>query len=521
MNTIQNPILPGFNPDPCIIRVGIDYYLATSTFEWWPAVMIYHSRDLIHWNLAARPVNRVEQLDLRGTQGSRGVWAPALSFDGELFHLCYTHGKCLNAHVLDQTNYLITAPNIQGPWSDRIYMNETGFDPSMFHDDDGKKYHLNMMLDPESAHRFAGIVLQEYCPDEKRLVGEETIIFPGTDLQFTEGPHLYKKDRWYYLVCAEGGSNWKHAVTVARSRDIRGPYEVHPENPILTSAGDPENPLQKSGHGSIVSTPGGEWYLAHLCSRPNNTKHSILGRESSIQKLVWPQDDWPRLEAGGRFPLLEVPAPRDGEPLPTDKVEDIRFEPGELYPYLMTLREPADPSWLSLEERPGWLRLYGRHSLYCDYQQSLVAHRMESHHCSAETTLDVEPRHFRQSAGLAAYYDDNGWMAALVGKDRVRGKKVLRLIVSHDESFEYPAAPVPLEEGPVDLRVEVRDPEVQFWYRQQKDWLPLGGAQSSHILADEFGKRMRFTGAFFALCAQDATNEKVPADFKKLVLKTS
>ena len=526
MKTIHNPVIPGFNPDPCIIRVDRDYYLATSTFEWWPAVLIYHSRDLVNWNLVAKPIDRVEQLDLRGTQGSRGVWAPALSYDGELFHIAYTHGKLLNPHYLDQTNYLVTAPSITGPWSDRVTINRTGFDPSIFHDDDGRKYYLNMMLDPDANHTgehwFAGIVMQEYCPKQKKLIGEDKIIFPGTDLRYTEGPHLYKKDGYYYLVCAEGGSNWNHSVTVARSKEIWGPYEVHPDNPIITSDKDGGNPLQKSGHGSIVDTPESEWYCAHLCSRPDTTKHSVLGRETSIQKLVWPKGDWPRKANGSREPELEVEAPINGEALPDNRTNDIRFSSDEpLYPYFQTLREPVDSSWLSLQERPGWLRLYGRESLYCDYEQSLIGHRVESVHESATTRLDFEPEHFRQSAGIAAFYDDNGWMYLSVAKLRTSGQKILRLTISKNQFPEYPVPPIPLEEGPVDLKIQIDGLVVRFFYRQTGEWHQVGTDYESKILADEFGNRMRFTGAFFVLCAQDATARRTPADFAFLKLDVS
>src|SRR5215212_6976561 len=236
---IQNPILRGFNPDPSIVRVGDDYYIATSTFEWFPGVQIHHSRDLIHWRLLTRPLTRAGQLDMLGDPDSCGVWAPCLTYDGGLFHLIYTdvkrygrttQGGAAGASLRDLHNYLVTSPAIDGEWSDPVYLNSSGFDPSLFHDDDGRMYLLNMLWDHRPGqNRFAGIVVQDFAPVQQRLVGERRVIFSGTPLALTEGPHLYKRGGYYHLITAEGGTGWGHAVTFARARELYGPYELHPD----------------------------------------------------------------------------------------------------------------------------------------------------------------------------------------------------------------------------------------------------------------------------------------------------
>ena len=236
---IKNPILPGFNPDPSIVRVGDDYYIATSTFEWYPGVQIHHSRDLVNWRLLTRPLNRAGQLNMLGDPDSCGIWAPCLSYADGLFWLIYTDvkrfgsssfGGAGGASLRDYHNYLVTCPTIDGDWSDPVYMNSSGFDPSLFHDDDGRKYFVNMLWDYRPGHnRFAGIVLQEYSVQQRKLIGERVNIFKGTSIGFTEAPHLYKRNGWYYLMTAEGGTGWGHAVTLARSRSIAGPYELHPD----------------------------------------------------------------------------------------------------------------------------------------------------------------------------------------------------------------------------------------------------------------------------------------------------
>ncbi len=314
--TVTNPVLRGFHPDPSIVRVGEDYYLATSTFQWYPGVAIYHSRDLVNWRPAAQPLARTTLLDMRGNADSGGIWAPALSHDGERFHLIYTDVKSWgSAEVFkDSHNFLTTAEQIEGPWSEPVYLNSSGFDPSLFHDTpgstvvdeggDGRKWFVNMRWDHrQGRNRFSGIVLQEYSPEERRLVGPRELIFEGTELGVTEAPHLFRRGGWYYLLTAEGGTSYEHAVTLARSRSLHGPYEVHPDNPVLSAVDAPGLPIQKSGHASFTNTPDGQWLLAYLCGRPLSEQGECpLGRETALQALVWGEDGWPRLASGGHHP---------------------------------------------------------------------------------------------------------------------------------------------------------------------------------------------------------------------------
>src|SRR6187401_998643 len=317
---IRNPILPGFNPDPSIVRVGDDYYVATSTFEWFPGVEIHHSRDLVHWRLLARPLNRASQLDMRGDPDSCGVWAPCLTHADGLFHLIYTDVKrygrtttagASGASLRDFHNYLVTSDRIDGEWSDPVHLNSSGFDPSLFHDEDGRKYLLNMLWDHRPGqNRFAGIVLQEYSPAERRLVGTRRNVFPGTAIGFTEAPHVYKRDGFYYLITAEGGTGWGHAVTMARSRELRGPYELHPDIYILSSRDRPDAPLQRAGHADLVETQDGQTYMAYLCGRPlPNRGTCTLGRETAIQPMVWGADDWLRTDGVPGLAQLQARAP--------------------------------------------------------------------------------------------------------------------------------------------------------------------------------------------------------------------
>lgn len=515
--SICNPILPGFHPDPSILRVGKDFYIATSTFEWFPGVLIYHSRDLVNWRLVSRPLDSPDLLDMRGEDSSCGVWAPCLSYDGEYYYLTFSDVKSQRRPYWDVHNYLVRSREITGPWIDRVYLNRSGFDPSLFHDRDGRKWLTNLIQDPRPGkRRFAGILLQEYDTEAKNLIGESRVIFKGTGIGFTEGPHLYQKDNYYYLMTAEGGTSWKHAVTMARSKQIEGPYEVDPNNPILTSWEQESAVLFKAGHASLVDTPSGEWYIAHLCSRPILPhKRCMLGRETALQKVEWTKDGWLRMNSRGKAPECIVSAPAlPSHPFP--EMDEITFFNCPSLPAeFQTLREPPSEDWFSLSERKGWLRLYGRLSLGSNFDQSLVGRRLQHFHCLAETIIDFKPEHYLQTAGLAAFYDDQHWFYLAISHDEEMGR-VLRLIFNHQYVLSEPLGAVPIPDGPIGLRARLNAPNLTFSWKSEtcSDWQELEPRIDATVLSDEVGERNRFTGTFFVLCAQDHMNKRTPADFQ-------
>ncbi|AFC30666.1 XynB2 [Paenibacillus mucilaginosus 3016] len=516
MTMIMNPVLRGFNPDPSICRVGDDYYIATSTFEWFPGVQIHHSRDLVHWRLLTHALTRPSQLDMKGNADSCGVWAPCLSYDNGTFYLLFTDVKSRIGAYKDTHNYLVTAQNIEGPWSEPVYLNSSGFDPSLFHDDDGRKWLVNMLWDFRKGHnRFAGIVLQEYAAEEQRLVGPVRHIFRGTELRFTEGPHLYKRNGYYYLLTAEGGTEYNHAVTMARSKSIEGPYEVDPQNPILTSAGRPELALQKAGHGCLVETPAGEWYMAHLCARPVKDHLCVLGRETALQRCEWTADGWLRLASGGPVPEETVQAPGLPESPFEPEPETDDFDSPKLNVHWSTLRVPADPSWLSLSERPGYLRLKGRESLISTHRQSLIARRQQAFRFEAETCLEYEPENYLQMAGLILYYDTKDYVYLRVTHHEELGV-CLGILQSRNGVYdELLERDIPWTgRCRFRLKVEVNRELAQFYYGEEDAaWTPVGEPVDITHLSDDFPEYIRFTGNFVGLCAQDLGGLAKPADF--------
>jgi xylan 1,4-beta-xylosidase len=525
---IRNPILRGFNPDPSIVRVGDDYYIATSTFEWFPGVQIHHSRDLVNWRLISRPLSRPAQLDMLGDPDSCGVWAPCLTHSDGQFWLVFTDvkrygrttvGGASGASMRDFHNYLVTSPAIDGEWSDAQYLNSSGFDPSLFHDDDGRKYLVNQLWDHRPGRgRFAGIVLQEYSASQRKLVGEVRNIFKGTAIGFTEAPHLYKRNGWYYLVTAEGGTGWGHAMTLARSRTLTGPYELHPDKYIVTARHRPDSALQRAGHGDLVDTQSGETYAVYLCGRPlPNRGRCVLGRETAIQKMVWGPDDWLRTLDGSGLPTLESPAPAlPAAPFPATPAR-ADFDGGQLPIDFQWLRSPYPEELFSLSERPGFLRLYGRETIGSLFRQSLVARRQQAQCYSASTSLEFEPRHFQQLAGLVCYYNSSKFHYLHVTHDDEHGRHVRVMSCTPDspqaDSF---TAPIPVPAGRIELRVEVDYERLKFAFRVDgADWKWLPEVFDASILSDEATTpgAPNFTGAFVGVACQDMSGSARPADF--------
>lgn len=528
---IKNPILAGFHPDPSIIRVEDTYYLASSTFEWWPGVRIHESKDLMNWRLLTYPLNEKRLLDMTGNPDSGGIWAPDLSYWDGRFYLVYTDVKVTDGSYKDCTNYLTTAENIMGPWSDPVVLNTAGFDASLFHDDDGKKYLVNQYWDPRSFHHpFYGIMCTEYSAAEERLVGEPWVIYKGTDDRFTEGPHLYKLNGYYYLFVAQGGTVYAHQERAARAKSLYEEFETQPGGPFLTTLDAPYHPIQKAGHGSLVDTPDGEWYFTHLMGRPlhRSQESSIdprgwcpLGRETGIQKLIWDEDGWPHI-AGGHNGLLEVDAPlnvKEHKWEPDCPVKDD-FDGDRLNIHYQTLRIPLGEDTVTLKDRPGHLRLYGRQSLASTFTQAHVARRWQSFAFDAEIKLDYRPKTIQQAAGLTCYYNTQNWSCIQLTWNEKYGRVIDVVYTDLGKTCSvYGENPVPVPEDAdyVYMRAEVRGESYRYLYSfDHEEWGEVPYLFDSAKLSDEYIKAVydaAFTGAFIGMVSMDGLGTKLPADF--------
>ncbi len=535
---IQNPILPGFNPDPSICRAGDDYYIATSTFEWYPGVQIHHSRDLTNWTLVRRPLERASQLNMLGNPDSCGVWAPCLSYADGLFWLVYSDVKRFEGSFKDVRNYIVTSPTIEGEWSEPVFVNSSGFDASLFHDDDGRKWFLNMRWNhrPETrgtaAHNaFDGILLQEYDAEAGCLVGPVKNIYDGTELGLVEGPHIFKRNGWYYLTTAEGGTGYSHAVTMARSRNIFGPYETHPNKYLLTSKDAPSAPLQRTGHGQYVETPAGDVYHTHLCGRPlAPNRRCTLGRETALQKCLWHDDDWLYLENGTLVGDLEVAAPQGAVKLPEPVEFTTDFDDAKLPLEFQWLRTPHSNRIFSLSERPGHLRIFGREGIGSWFEQGLVGRRQEHHSFRAETSIEFDPSSYQQMAGIAHYYNRYKFHALGLTMDEELGLSlnILSCPGAHPSgALTYPigmgiAAP----DTRLHLAMEVHNTELQFYWKPdiEADWQEIGLVLDASLISDEAGtmnEHGSFTGAFAAMFAFDTSGAGLAADFDSFAYRSN
>lgn len=543
----KNPILPGFHPDPCVIRVEEDYYVATSTFEWYPGVRIYHSTDMKNWKLIAAPLDNLELLDIRGAEASDGIWAPCLSYSEGIFYLIYTIVHSSHRYPFKDTpNYVTTSTNIKGPWSKPVYLNSSGFDPSLFHDKDGRKWLVNMQWDYRKAtggKQFTGILLQEY--KNGSLVGTRKNIFQGTKISFTEGPHLYYRNGFYYLLCAEGGTSYKHAVTLARSKELTGPYVVHPNNPILTSWEGKiveeapyeettfledigSSTLKKAGHASLVKSSDDTWYLFHLCARPiKGTSYCVLGRETAVQEVEWREDGWLYLKNGTNHPSDSFSVENDGiiiaqaigqqdcKQVQETKKESRRkvyeFHSEDFRSDFQTLRIPFDSNYMSVEARKGYLRLTGRESIFSRFYQTLLARRQEDFTFFASTLFEFKPASFQHMAGLIYRYDENNLFYLFVSFDEERKSKTINAVEVLKGNYRLLEQQVIAGET-FELGLSVKNTNARFYYKQEMVWMEFGEAFDITNLSDDF--TYGFTGAFVGICVQDLCNQTMYADFK-------
>lgn len=517
---IVNPVLPGFHPDPCICKAEGKYYLITSTFEWIPGVSLYESEDLVNWKPRGGILNK---LNLEGIPDSAGIWAPALTWDHGRFYLIYTICRQIDGYFKDVSNYVTTAESIDGPWSEPIFINASGFDPSMYHEN-GRHYVINPQWDPRPLpghQKFNGLIMQEF-DFEKGMVGEAKVVYRGSGWGSAEGPHLMKRGKYYYILAAEGGTGRHHSVCAARSENLWGPYEVSPYTPLIT-AWEKDTILKKSGHGNLVETDDGEWYLVHLCGRYLD-KYPVcpLGRETSIQKVVW-VDDWPVLAGGDNTPQVFVPAPRgavqktsgkpDYEIEFTDRISAEMLEKQEW----LSLRTPLEQKASFTAEG---LQLQGGDSLTSLFDQSMIARRWESFSFEAGTELKFEPYHYAQTAGLTCYYNTKVFYYLYVGYDEKTGRRIVNILKNDNLDFSEPlngtCVEVPESTETIHLKVRVYQDQLQFFCSfDGENFLKVGEKLDCSILSDEHAPGWSYTGSVVGITAVDTFNKDTYAVFRR------
>lgn len=493
--TYTNPVASGFHADPSVCRMGNDYYLATSSFEYFPGVPIYHSKDLVHWRQIGSALTRPSQLNLKKTRSSQGIYAPTLRCHDGVFYMVTTNmegGGAFYVHTKDPA----------GEWSEPVWLNDPTFamDPSLFFDDDGKVYYTR-----HGGGEHGGVYQAEIDLKAGKLLEAPRLIWSGTGGVWPEGPHLYKHDGQYYLMISEGGTSYNHSLTMARSSSPWGPFTANPANPILTHRGHPELPLQATGHGDLVQTPEGKWWMTLLGIRPIANQHHI-GRETLLTPVAWNDQGWLTVN-NGRPLSMEMSA--EGlpplAPWPAEPVRDD-FKAPKLGLQWSQLRGPGDGLW-SLSERPGYLRLKGSSVTMNDIAQpAFIARRQEHMRMRAATQIEFEPTAATHAAGLVLRQNEKNYYEL-----RVTGTKERKLeLLARTKGVTSLQASAPLPPGPVVLQVESWADRYEFSY--SAGGVPLkqiGSSLPTGALSSEAASG--FTGVFIGMYAEGAKEQTMPA----------
>jgi len=516
---IKNPVLTGFHPDPSFICVNDTFYIANSTFEWFPGVKISKSKDLANWETVCYPCDRDALLNMEGTPSSCGIWAPCLSFANGRFYLVYTAVKLwADSNFKDSPNYITTAEKIEGPWSDPVFINCSGFDPSLFHDDDGKMYFLNMEWDfrRKGNDQFSGILITELDPKTLKTVSKTVKIFKGSAKGGVEGPHLYKKDGYYYMFAAEGGTVYKHAETVARSKNIMGPYELHPNTFLSCAEEHPESPLQKTGHGQIAQAPDGRWWYACLCGRPVKVNDSRqprrcpLGRETLINEVIW-KNDWPYLKNETTVPDEYFEAYGEKKP---DAAKRYDFKAGNdkcLEQDFLSLRSKVRYEW-----KDGMLRIHGGNSPSCNFGQNILARRQQHFNFEALTSVKMHSENFQQMAGLIYRYDELTYYFLRIAFNEELGQNTLGILSKVNGAFSLPLGDneIPAGTAAVHLKVTANGANAKFSYSLDgENYTEIDYNIDVTTLSDEMCQPLGFTGAFIGMQCVDLRDKTASADF--------
>lgn len=387
---LKNPVIGGFHPDPSVCRVGSDFYLVNSSFQYFPGVPIYHSKDLVNWQQIGNVLDRESQLPLKGASSGGGIFAPTIRYYDGVYYMITTN-------VSHGWNFMVTATDPRGPWSDPIWLKQGGIDPSLLFDN-GKCY---MVSNPDGV-----ISLCEIDPATGQQLTPTRELWRGTGGRYPEGPHIYKKDGWYYLLISEGGTELPHMLTIARSRDIYGPYEQNPQNPILTNCRRDGQycQIQGTGHGDFVEAEDGSWWIVFLGYRRYGGDYHHLGRETLLAPVEWKEGEWPVINGGKPIENTIETALLPAVPMPRPE-SHTTFRTSRMSPEWVYIQNPITSNYQFFNNR---LRLIPHGALSENNQPTFLGRRQECEKISVETEIDTRHVGFGCEAGLSVFQNENG-----------------------------------------------------------------------------------------------------------------
>lgn len=466
MIRVNNPIMAGFHPDPSICRVENKYYMVHSTFAYFPGVPIYQSEDMVHWTQIGNVLDRDSQLPLKGCGQSHGIFAPTIRYDRDTFYMITTN-------ISAGGNFIVTAKSPEGPWSEPYFLgpDAMGIDPSLFFDTDGTCYYIGQREKKDA--KYYGdceVWIQKLNLETMKLEGDAAAVLDGFQKNaiWPEGPHLYHIDDYYYIIHAESGTAFHHSVMAARSRDIFGPYEYCPSNPIITHRHlGKDYPVTSVGHADLVDDGSGNWYMVMLACRPQEG-HTLLGRETFLAKVVW-EDGWPVVNPGiGRLEdVFEIPG-EGGAAGDVDDCQTYTFDIKDIPPEFLSLRNNRE-KMMSLSARPGYLRMYMKGDTLKDLAEpAYLAVRQQHTECVAETEAEL---HFGEDggcAGIALMQNNENHLRVERFREGGRdGIRVIRCVQGNDEELCLTDG---IETKIIGLKVDVHGLLADVSYRFNEGW---------------------------------------------------
>lgn len=479
----KNPIIPGFNPDPSVCRVGDDFYLVTSSFEYFPGLPIYHSKDLINWKQIGHCLTRDSQLSLHKVSASGGLYAPSIRYHDGLFYVICTN-------VSDKGNFYCTATDPAGPWSDPIWVDIKSIDPDIFWDEDGKTYFVTQGDE--------GIRITEIDIKTGKVLSPERLVWGGIGGRFPEAPHIYKKDGFYYLLLGEGGTEYMHSATIGRSKNIFGPYESCPLNPILTHANrrGQSNTIQGVGHADLVQAKDGSWWMVFLGFRVTHqwAYYHVLGRETFLAPVDWPKGGWPQVNGNGTISLnMDVPT------LPLHPVEKAairtNFDADKLGFEWQYVRNPIRENY-SLTEKKGWIRIStSPYTLDETEVISMICRRQTEHDFRAETLLEFNSSANNEEAGMTLIQNNTHHYDLLLKKSGSQYIVQLRVKVG---SLSYIAGEKQVKSNKLKLKIEGTPSQYAFYCAEadSDNFNELGRLDTRYLSTEVAGG---FTGVMIGL----------------------
>ena len=497
----RNPVIPGFYPDPSICRVGDDYYLVNSTFHYFPGVPLWHSRDLVNWEQIGHCLTRKSQVDLTGTLSWSGIFAPTIRYNDGTFYMITTntsHGG----------NFLVYTDDPYGEWSDPVWLEQGGIDPSLYFEDG----HCYMVSNPDD-----GIYLCEIDPKTGKTLSSSRRIWNGTGGRYPEGPHIYKKDNWYYLLISEGGTEHAHMITIARSRNIDGPYTGNPANPILTHCNQigQNNPIQGTGHADMVEAPDGSWWMVCLAFRPQSGMNHLTGRETYLAPVRWDENAWPVVNGNGTISVeMEADFPVTPAPQKDFSCNMIFGKENPLGPEWIYLRNPEHSNYELTRKS---LRLYGNsETLNSTETPTFVGRRQQHIDFEALTEVELASTSEGDAAGLTVYMDIFSHYDIFLKRNQKGGCSIV--VEYWLGSIHHIAKEIPVKGSTAYLKVTGTKDHYRFAYSVDgRNFTDVSMAETRYLSSETAGG---FTGVVLGLyTCSGSENGRSIADFKTFSYK--